>query len=109
MTDVLDPAVASNDDVRRRHPQMKGGAQAAVVEHDRHGDPKPFAVGPDSLDGIVESDVDGDDGHIRSRCLVGMLEMRHLLSAGHAPGRPKFQVYRLLAVKTAEIDGVAVD
>ena len=38
-----------------------------------------------------------------------MLEVRHLLTAGHAPGGPEFQVHGALAVQAAEINRRAVD
>src|SRR5258708_4878429 len=38
MTNVLYPAVTSDDDVRGRDPEMESCAQAAVVEYDGHGD-----------------------------------------------------------------------
>jgi len=109
MANVPYPAVTSDDDVRGRDPEMEGCPQAAVVEYDGHGDAELLAVGADGLDGVVESDVDGDDGQIRSRRFVGVLEMRHLLPAGHAPSCPKLQIHGLLAVKAAEIDHVAID
>src|SRR5260221_6358772 len=85
MTDVAYPAIASDNDVRRCYPEMESRVQAAVVEYDGHGDPDLLAVVPDGLDGGVESDIDPDDGQIRSPRSIGVLEMRHLLPAAYAP------------------------
>src|ERR1700676_1959692 len=109
MADVAYSAVASDDNMRGRDPQMEGDAQAAVVESDRHGDRQLLAIAPGCLEGIVDSRVGVEAGMFGARRFVDVLKMRHLLPARHAPGCPKLQVHGLLAVKTAEIDCIAVD
>ncbi len=109
MADVLDATVAPDDDVLRRDAQLERGADGAVVEHDRHLEPEFAPVGANVVDRVREAGIDRNDDEIRPGVLEAVLEVRHLLAAGHAPGRPELEVYGLVAVELAEIDGRAVD
>ncbi len=110
MPDVLDSPIPADDDVLRRDTHVEGARQGRIaIEHNRHADAKLLLIFANRLDGIVEADIYRDYRKIRPRSLIGMLKMRHLLAARHAPGRPKLEVHGFLAVQAAKIDGIAVD
>lgn len=104
-----DSPVTTDDDMHGRHAQIEHLGQCAVINDYRHIQPVLLAVAADGRRIIAEPGIHCDHLDLLAVFPVNLAQTRHLLPARNAPGRPEFQVNRLVAVALLQVDCLAVD